>query len=110
MCLPNLRILQIWVKLYCTGKIIISSLVNFHTYLKGSKEIKGERMFPYISVNGEKNFKWQTGTCWMKSMDLNEKNDWGHNVEESYAYSAKCGSEINLCKASEDKTQEIIEC
>lgn len=46
----------------------------------------------------------------MKSMDLNEKNDWGHNVEESYAYSAKCGSEINLCKASEDKTQEIIEC
>lgn len=39
-----------------------------------------------------------------------EKNDLGHDVEGSYAYCAKCGSEINLCKASEDKAQEVIEC
>lgn len=55
MCLPNLRILKASVKtIYCTDKISISSVVNFHTYLKDSKEIKGERVFPYSSWMGKR--------------------------------------------------------
>lgn len=60
-------------------------------------------MFPYISVNGEKHFKWQTGTCLMKVII------WDMVLKKELCLQCKVWKRYNLCKASENKIQEIIE-